>query len=298
MTELIQEFFNFLQRWERLCGERYHSVHGAQLYLDELKERSPRGMLLVSGWAEDVQALLRIRELRNRLVHCRNSEKEPEIGQCTEALRDLCWRMQENDDPLSRLEKEENRNPCQKQSLLDQAIVFATEAHAGQTRKGCHIPFILHPLETAAIAATVTDDEEVLAAAVLHDTVEDTDATVEQIRSRFGPRVAELVAGESENKREDRPAEETWKVRKQETLEHLKTAPREIKIITLGDKLSNMRALYRDRLVLGDRLWDRFNQKDPKEHAWYYAGIAQRLSEFAGTPAYEEYLQLVEKTFE
>ena len=143
----------------------------------------------------------------------------------------------------------------------------------------------------------MTDDEEILAAAALHDTVEDTDATVEQIRSRFGPRVAELVAGESENKREDRPAEETWKVRKQETLEHLKTAPREIKIITLGDKLSNMRALYRDHLVLGDRLWDRFNQKDPKEHAWYYSGVARCLEELAGAPAYEEYLQLIEKTF-
>lgn len=296
MTELIGEFFTCFQTWEHLCGARY-GVHGTQVYLDELKERSPRGMLLVPGWANDVQTILRIREMRNLLAHSLNVAKEPEISQCTEALRDLCWRMQEKDDPLSRLDEAENHNPCKKQSLLDQAIVFATEAHAGQTRKGCAIPYILHPLEAAAIAATMTDDEEVLAAAVLHDTVEDTDVTAEQIRSRFGPRVAQLVAGESENKREDRPAEETWKVRKQETLEHLETAPREIRILTLSDKLSNLRAIYRDRLVLGDRLWDRFNQKDPKEHAWYYSGIAQRLNELAGAPAYEEYLQLIEKTF-
>jgi myo-inositol-1(or 4)-monophosphatase len=68
-------------------------------------------------------------------------------------------------------------------------------------------------------------------------------------------------------------------------------------MITLGDKLSNIRAMYRDYLVLGDELWNRFNQKDPKQHHWYYQGIAACLIELQEYPAYQEYCELVKKVF-
>ena len=84
---------------------------------------------------------------------------------------------------------------------LDHAIKFATDAHAGQKRKMTNTPYILHPLEAAAIVASITTDEDVICAAVLHDTVEDTDVKAETIRSEFGDRVAELVSAETENKR-------------------------------------------------------------------------------------------------
>ena len=90
--------------------------------------------------------------------------------------------------------------------LLNKGIVFATEAHTGQLRKSSNIPYILHPLEAAAIVGTMTTDDEILAAAVLHDVVEDTDTTVEQVKELFGNRAARLVASESENKRENLPA--------------------------------------------------------------------------------------------
>ena len=93
---------------------------------------------------------------------------------------------------------------------LEDAIKFAADAHAGVKRKGKNRAYILHPLEAMIIAASLTEDEEVLAAAVLHDTVEDTAVTKEQLEQTFGSRVANLVAAESENKREDTPAEETW----------------------------------------------------------------------------------------
>lgn len=181
--------------------------------------------------------------------------------------------------------------------ILNKAIVFATNVHSGQFRKSTDIPYILHPLEAAAIVGTMTTDEEILAAAVLHDVVEDTDTTVEQVRELFGDRVARLVASESENKREDLPAESTWKIRKEETLQHLKTAPTEVKMITLGDKLSNIRAIYRDHVSLGDAVWDRFNQKDPKEHHWYYQSIADYMPELSDFAAYKEYVELIQKTF-
>ena len=82
--------------------------------------------------------------------------------------------------------------------LLDRAIVFAVHAHAGTERRGKGFPYIVHPMEAVAIVATMTSDQELLAAAALHDTVEDTDTTVEQIRAAFGNRVAEIVAMESD----------------------------------------------------------------------------------------------------
>ena len=183
------------------------------------------------------------------------------------------------------------------EKALDQALEFAIKAHEGQFRKGTQIPYILHPMEAAAIVGTLTTDDEVIAAAALHDVVEDTDTTVEAIIELFGERIGSFVASESENKREDLPAESTWKIRKQETLDHLKTAPIEVKMITLGDKLSNIRAIHRDHQAIGDELWQRFNQKDKREHHWYYSSIAQCLTELSRFQAYKEYCELVEKTF-
>ena len=181
--------------------------------------------------------------------------------------------------------------------LLNRAIVFATRAHDGQLRKGGGIPYILHPLEAAAIAATVTEDEEVLAAAVLHDVVEDTDTPLETLRKTFGERVAGLVAAESENKREDLPAEDTWRIRKQETIGRLRTASREEKVLVLADKLSNLRSLYQNQLAVGDALWQRFHQKDKAQHRWYYESIGACLGEFSQAPAYQEYQALLARVF-
>lgn len=182
--------------------------------------------------------------------------------------------------------------------IFDKAIVFAAKAHSGSFRKGTTIPYIVHPMEASAIVATMTDDEIILAAAVLHDVVEGTNYTINDIVKEFGKDVARLVSTESEDKRDNLPSEATWKIRKQETLDHLKNkATKEEKMITLGDKLSNIRAMYRDYLEIGDELWDRFNQKDKSEHAWYYKTIAELLSDLSDTPAYQEYVGLVNKVF-
>lgn len=182
--------------------------------------------------------------------------------------------------------------------LLDKAIAFATKAHEGQCRKGTDIPYILHPLEAASIVGTMTTDDEVIAGAVLHDVVEDTDTTIEQIRDLFGERVAEFVAFESEDKRKDLPASITWKIRKHESIRRLRNAPVEVKMITLGDKLSNIRAIKRDFDALGDEIWQRFNQKDKKEHYWYYKHILLRLSQLEEHQAYKELLELLKDIFE
>lgn len=181
---------------------------------------------------------------------------------------------------------------------IEKAIIFATEAHAGAVRKGKTRPYILHPLEAMMIVADLTDDEELIAAAVLHDTVEDTGTSCAEIEKGFGSRVAALVVSESEDKREDRPAGETWKTRKQETIDHLKETSRDVKTVCLGDKLANLREILKDYVNLGDDMWQKFNQKDKSMHCWYYSELYKILrEEFGDVPAIREYADLLEKVF-
>ncbi|MBO4571564.1 MAG: bifunctional (p)ppGpp synthetase/guanosine-3',5'-bis(diphosphate) 3'-pyrophosphohydrolase, partial [Bacteroidales bacterium] len=148
--------------------------------------------------------------------------------------------------------------------LLDRAIVFAVKAHAGTERRGKGFPYIVHPMEAVEIVSTMTTDQELLAAAALHDTVEDTPVTVEQIRAEFGPRIADLVASESDTFEEGVSEEDSWHARKQAAIDRLARASHDAKIVALGDKLSNMRAIARDYAQQGDALWNLFHAKDPK----------------------------------
>ncbi len=140
--------------------------------------------------------------------------------------------------------------------LLDRAIVFAVKAHAGTERRGKGFPYIVHPMEAMEIVATMTADQELLAAAALHDTVEDTGVTVEQIRAGFGDRIAGIVAAETDRLQDGEDERNSWRARKLAGIERLRGASREVKIVALGDKLSNMRAIARDYALIGDKLWE------------------------------------------
>ena len=182
--------------------------------------------------------------------------------------------------------------------LLSMAFLHAVKLHDAMRRKGTQLPYILHPAETAAIVGTMTDDQSILAAAVLHDVVEDTPATVAEIRELFGERVAALVAAESEDKREDRPAAETWLQRKQEAIGVIRnTTDIGVKMIFLGDKLANMRSFKRDFESLGMAFYERFNQKDPQMHKWYHRSIADAMPELQHTDAWKEYDSLIREVF-
>ena len=182
-------------------------------------------------------------------------------------------------------------------TLLDRAIVFAVRSHAGTERRGKGFPYIVHPMEAVEIVATMTRDQELLAAAVLHDTVEDTDTTVEQIRTEFGDRIASLVASESDIVVDGCSEEDSWHARKQAAIDRLARASHDAKIVALGDKLSNMRAIARDYAQQGDALWNLFHVKDRKEHEWHYRGLADSLRELQDTFAYKEFEQLINQVF-
>jgi myo-inositol-1(or 4)-monophosphatase len=182
--------------------------------------------------------------------------------------------------------------------LVSEAITFAVKAHDGMRRKKSSVPYILHPMEAAVIVSTMTDDPHLIAAAVLHDVVEDAGIPIEEIETKFGTRVRELVQSETENKRDHLPPAETWRIRKEESLAVLKNAENtDVLMVWLGDKLANMRSLYRDWKVEGDAMWHKFNQKDAREQAWYYHTIAALTQRLSHTSAWLEYKTLTEIVF-
>lgn len=177
-------------------------------------------------------------------------------------------------------------------SLVDKAIKFAVDAHANTERRGKGFPYVIHVLEAMEIVATITNDPEILAAAALHDTVEDTDVTLEQIRREFGDRVAQLVDLESDKAVTGVAETDSWNERKQAAISRLAQAPYDAKIVAMGDKLSNMRAIARDYKQQGDALWNIFHAPNGKsDHEWHYRGLANSLSALKGTDAYDEFLE-------
>ena len=182
--------------------------------------------------------------------------------------------------------------------LVSEAIAFAVKAHDGMRRKKSEAPYILHPMEAAVIVGSMSDDQNLIAAAVLHDVVEDAGITIEEVEAKFGKRVRELVESETENKREDLPPSETWRIRKEETLSILKnTEDIAVLMVWLGDKLANMRSIYRDWKLEGNAMWQRFNQKDVNEQAWYYSSIVKLTERLSYTSAWLEYKTLTEIVF-
>ena len=162
-------------------------------------------------------------------------------------------------------------------SKLDEAINFAVSCHAGDVRKGTDRPYILHPIEALQILASMKADTNLMIAGVLHDTLEDTDATLETIASRFGKDVAELVDSHTEDKRK------TWYQRKLYTVTTLPEEDLRHKMLTIADKLANLRSIHADYKAIGDDLWTRFNA--PKElQAWYYSKICDGLAELQDHP--------------
>ena len=182
-------------------------------------------------------------------------------------------------------------------TLLDRAVIFAVKAHAGTERRGKGFPYIVHPMEAMEIVATITPDQELLAAAALHDVVEDTEISADEIRREFGDRIANLVVAESDVFEEGVSEEDSWHARKQAAIDRLARASHDAKIVAMGDKLSNMRAIARDYAVKGDELWKIFHAKDPKDHEWHYRGLADSLSDLKDTFAYKEFVSLIDQVF-
>lgn len=180
-------------------------------------------------------------------------------------------------------------------ALLNDAIAYAVVMHRPGLRKGTTMPYIVHPLEVMHILEVMTGDKHLMAAGVLHDVVEDTDATIENVYAKFGEEVGALVAGHTEMHKED-----PWEKRKQEALAHLAQAEEREQMLVLADKLANVRAIARDYARYGEDLWQRFKRgKDVQ--SWYYHAAVKAMAalEFdsAAAPFYKEFEDKVNEVF-
>lgn len=158
--------------------------------------------------------------------------------------------------------------------LLNNAIAYALEQHKGGLRKGTNIPYIVHPLEVMNILFHMGADKKLMAAGVLHDTVEDTTATLEDIAEKFGQEVADLVASHTE-KNKSLP----WRKRKELALEHLAHVGKREQMLVLADKISNIEAMANDLCKVKEKLWERFNQ-GKKQQEWYYRKAVEMFELF------------------
>ena len=167
---------------------------------------------------------------------------------------------------------------------FEEALLYTTRLHAGQTRKGTDTPYVTHLLAVAALVGENGGTEDEVVAALLHDAIEDTPATREGLAARFGDEVAEIVEACSDAETIPKPP---WLERKELYIQHLRRASPSVRLVSAADKLHNVRAVLADLRVLGEKLWDRFNG-GKSGTLWYYRSVAEALREKDPGPLVEE----------
>ena len=158
---------------------------------------------------------------------------------------------------------------------FERALLFATLKHSGQTRKGTAVPYVAHLLSVAGLVLEVGGDEDLAIAALLHDVVEDCGGApmLQEIRRRFGKRVAHVVEGCTDTYLDPKPP---WRQRKEGYLKHLRTADADVRLVSAADKLHNARSVLADYREIGESVWERFQGKRDGT-LWYYRAL---LDEF------------------
>jgi (p)ppGpp synthase/HD superfamily hydrolase len=156
------------------------------------------------------------------------------------------------------------------------------------------MPYITHPIRVADQLKHAGASKELICAGYLHDTVEDTPVSLEDIKKTFGVKIANLVAAHTEDK------SKSWKERKQRTIDTLTIADPELKYLIVADKLDNLLSLEKDLQVYGKEVWKNFNA-GPDQQKWYYESIAQKmyagLSEKDIPHFFKEYEEAVQRFF-
>jgi (p)ppGpp synthase/HD superfamily hydrolase len=159
---------------------------------------------------------------------------------------------------------------------ISQALLYAYQLHSKQTRKGSQIPYFSHLMGVASIVMEEGGTADEVTAALLHDAAEDQggEEILSEIRSRFGETVAEIVAGCSDTFDDPKPP---WKERKEKMISKMSTATPSVLLVSIADKLQNIRSLRRDHQRLGNELWSRFKGKKDGT-LWYYRSIITALA--------------------
>lgn len=155
--------------------------------------------------------------------------------------------------------------------LFSKAVEVATVAHEAQKRKGNGTPYITHPYTVGLLLLQAECSQDVVIAGLLHDTLEDTLLSYEDIKQEFGAQVATLVEECSEYDKT-----KSWEERKQHTIERSQSISVQACMIMCADKLHNIRSTVQEFDVCGDTVWERFNRGKNKQE-WYYRSLVEGL---------------------
>ncbi len=188
-------------------------------------------------------------------------------------------------------------------SPVVRAFEFAYNAHKGTKRKATNVPYIIHPLSVAVNLMKTNASEELVVAGLLHDLIEDEGVKLSEISANFGEKVASLVKGASEPtklRKSTSDPKKTWKKRKQRTIEFIRGADKDLKLLSCADKLSNIKDTIEDHNRLGEKLWDKFNA--PKnEQSWYYRSMCNSYQtgpeNISDLPIFHEFKSCVKQIF-
>jgi hypothetical protein len=178
-------------------------------------------------------------------------------------------------------------------SRFDQAQNFAARLHRFQTRKGSHVPYLGHLLGVASIVIDAGGTEDQAIAALLHDAIEDAggEETRLEIEGRFGSNVANIVVACSDTAQHPKPP---WRERKEQYLEHLEIVSEQVLLVSLADKLYNVRSMLLDYAAVGEALWDRFRVGRDRQ-LWYYRSLGEVFSRRFPGPLSAELVSLVKR---
>ena len=176
---------------------------------------------------------------------------------------------------------------------FDDALAWASDLHRAQVRKGTTIPYVSHLLAVTGRVLEDGGDEDEAIAALLHDAVEDQEVAVADIEARFGPRVAEIVAGCSDTDQHPKPP---WRQRKEAYLRRLADPSTAMSVlrVSAADKVHNLRSILRELEAHGDVAWDRFNA-GPDEQRWYFRQLDEVIARRFPGPLADELHGLVEQ---
>jgi GTP pyrophosphokinase len=174
---------------------------------------------------------------------------------------------------------------------FDDALVYAAGLHRRQIRKGTRVPYIAHLLAVTSLVLEDGGDEDQAIAALLHDSVEDQGGmdTLEEIRKRFGERVARIVFACSDSTTTPKPP---WRERKEKYLAHLADAPADVLRVSLADKVHNARSILGDLRQNGHAVWGRFNGGRAGT-LWYYHELARIFQQVRPSPLAAELYRVV-----
>lgn len=172
------------------------------------------------------------------------------------------------------------------------AIEYAASQHRGQVRKGTGLPYLTHPLAVMQLLIGADAPEPVVVAGVLHDVLEDTDATSSDLEAQFGKDVTQLVLALSEPDKS-----RSWEDRKRHTIADLESADTAVLLAACADKLHNLQTIQADLAEQGEALWARF-KRGRNQQAWYYRELARVFTRRGGgLRLFQRFADLVAQVF-